>query len=113
MADVLDNALTNSISLPYELGKLYDHPGTIEAPASLSLQKRLNFLKQIGLIDKRESLTKKEMDYLKFMAQGMTCSQIAESMHLPTRTVENYIGTLKQKFRCNSKTDLVEIAQLF
>lgn len=113
MADILDNALTNSIYLPNELGKLYDQPGSNEIPASLSLQKRLDFLKQIGLIDKQESFTKREVDYLQFIAKGMTCSQIAKSMQLSKRTVENYIGMLRQKFRCNSKADLVEIAQLF
>lgn len=84
----------------------YNEPSNICA----SLHKRELLLKQLGL-EAILALTTREIDILKFMANGFPASYIAKKLHLSRRTVENYTATIKSKLDCNSKVDLIQRAQ--
>lgn len=42
-----------------------------------------------------------------YLLQGLTNTEIALKMHLSRRTIESYIETLKNKFHCRNKTQLI------
>lgn len=112
MNGVLTNSLENSIDLKTEIGKEYHTCVQSEFPLEIAVEDRLRLLKQMGILPEAETITRREFEYLSYIAQGLTCAQIATSMHLSTRTVENYIENLKNKLRCKCKGDLFRIAQL-
>lgn len=68
--------------------------------------------KQLGL-EFYLSLTEREKNILKFLVNGYPASYIAKNLHLSTRTVENYIATIKSKLHCDSKTCLINKAKEF
>lgn len=55
-------------------------------------------------------LTKRQAECLYFLVKGMTAKQIADEMGLSKRTVESYTVTLKEKFQCLSKPELIKKA---
>lgn len=55
-------------------------------------------------------LTKIQSDCLFYLAQGMTCKEIAKAMSLSWRTVQHYTDSLKQKLKCQSKSELIRKA---
>lgn len=74
-----------------------------------SNQKKI-LLKQLGL-ESMTSLTRREIEILRFMAEGLSTRDIAHHLHLSTRTVENHLETIKSKLDCNSKAELIKKAQ--
>jgi DNA-binding CsgD family transcriptional regulator len=66
-----------------------------------------NLQKQLGLLP-LEALTRREIEVIKFLAQGYPAKYIAEQLHISHRTVENYIATIKSKLNCDSKSSLIE-----
>lgn len=57
------------------------------------------------------TLTSREEDLMKFLANGYPASYIAEELNLSKRTVEGYINNLKDKLDCYSKVDLIQKAK--
>jgi DNA-binding CsgD family transcriptional regulator len=57
------------------------------------------------------SLTRREKEILKLVAEGYPASYIAEELSLSPRTVENYIARIKDKLLCNSKIELIQKAK--
>lgn len=110
---LLKDAWSNSISLIKEMGNEYSSPTFNETPFRISLQERLKFLNNMQILKNCEHLTNRELEYLSFIAKGMTSKQIAQFMNRSVRTIENFIETLKSKFGCVGKVDLIRIAQLF
>lgn len=110
--DLLKNSLDSSIHLPTEMGAQYDLSQPINSCFQEDINTRLTFLKQIGVLPDSEKLTARELEYLYFIAKGLTSHQIAMRMNISKRTVEHNIETLKCKLQCSCKTDLVGIAQL-
>lgn len=113
MKDALTRATENAIDLTIEIGDQYSISSEDESPIELAFDSRLAFLKQIGVLMDSDKISKRELEYLGYIAKGLTSAHIAKYMNLSTRTVENYIENLKHKLRCNSKNDLVKLAQLF
>lgn len=72
--------------------------------------KRELLLKQLGL-DGINKLTIREIDVLKFIANGFPANYIAQQLCLSSRTVENYIAVIKSKLDCTSKIELIKKAQ--
>lgn len=66
-------------------------------------------LTQLGLAS-AQSLTSREMDILKFLANGFPASYIADKLHRSCRTVENYIANIKSKLHTDCKATLIEKA---
>lgn len=55
-----------------------------------------------------ESLTTRESDCLMLLVKGKTAAQIGQQLKLSTRTVEFYLGNIKSKLGCKSKSDLID-----
>jgi len=52
-------------------------------------------------------ITKRQAECLNCLVRGMTAKQIARTLGLSHRTVEDYILNLKDKFKCTTKSDLI------
>jgi len=78
-----------------------------------TVARREEFLKKIGLIDSEtaiSSLSKREYECLCFMLKGHSASQIANNLCLSSRTIEHYMISIKNKYGCTSKAELLEKA---
>jgi DNA-binding CsgD family transcriptional regulator len=60
---------------------------------------------------KNTYLTKQQMICAAYLMHSYTAKQIAKIMNLSYRTVENHIETIKQKFSCQDRSELIN--QLF
>lgn len=58
-----------------------------------------------------ESLTRREIDVLRLIAQGYTNRQTAESLSISVRTVESHRANLMGKLNLHSRVDLVRYAK--
>jgi len=52
-------------------------------------------------------LTKRELIYLRYLSSGLTSKEIARTLSLSYRTVDNYCARLKEKLGCRRKQELV------
>ena len=57
-----------------------------------------------------EALSPRELDVLRLVAQGYTNRQIADTLHLSVRTVENHRANLMDKLHLRSRVELVRYA---
>lgn len=55
-------------------------------------------------------LTNREMDCLFYLLRGKSSKQTAAILKISFRTVEQYIEQVKNKFQCETKSDLIELA---
>lgn len=55
-------------------------------------------------------LSKQQTDCLKLLALGNTHKQIANALGLSHKTVEHYLENIKNKLKCESRTELVQHA---
>ena len=76
---------------------------------SLNENKRKNLLVQLNF--KAPNLSPKEKETLSLYLQGETARSIAERLQLSSRTVESYLGNIKNKLNCYQKTALLKKAQ--
>lgn len=96
----------NSVDLGSYLGPVFNkNSKMLQIP-----RQRDVFLRKIGC-EAIYSLTEREKDVLKFIANGYPAPYIAQQLFLRRRTVENYLGTIKGKLSCNSKIELIQKAQ--
>jgi DNA-binding NarL/FixJ family response regulator len=56
------------------------------------------------------SLTDREMDVLSLVAEGLTNDQIAQNLHLSTRTVEAHLTHIYNKLNVSSRTEAALLA---
>lgn len=52
-------------------------------------------------------LTKRQSQCLYHLVRGKTAKQIAKALNLSNRTVEFYLENIKDKFKCESRSDLI------
>ncbi|MGC9327407.1 MAG: response regulator [Candidatus Hinthialibacter sp.] len=57
-----------------------------------------------------DSLSNRELQILELLSQGLKPSQVAESLHLSSKTVENYRSNLRFKLKLNSAAELYHYA---
>lgn len=57
------------------------------------------------------SLSERELQILRFVANGFPASYIAQQVHLSHRTVEDHLASIKYKLNCRSKPELIRKAQ--
>lgn len=83
----------------------------------------LNQILELGFLEKNHNLsniiqtrifngiklTLRESEILSLIAKGRTARQIAESIKLSRRTVENYISNVRQKAGVKSKSELIAL----
>ena len=54
--------------------------------------------------EKIANLTKRELDILKLLAEGLTNKEISETFKISDRTVKNHIFSLFRKIQVNDRT---------
>lgn len=59
---------------------------------------------------KREGLSERELEVLKYVALGFTCREIGEKLFLSVRTIETYRMRLMHKLKLKNRSELVEYA---
>lgn len=57
-----------------------------------------------------QGLSKRQTECLYYLTRGKTAKEIANILNLSCRTVEHYLDTIKTKWNCNSRQELLEIA---
>lgn len=88
----------------------------IKCPQFLSFINKLyhneNYDVQQYFINKNtdENLTPKELKVLFFLLRGSTAKEIAKKMKLSNRTIEQYIDSIKNKFKCSTKSQIIDYA---
>lgn len=96
----------NQVNLSSHMGDLfYERPREILIPFE-----RESFLSKIGCKEIL-SLTSREKQILKLLANGFPASYIQGELHIGLRTAENYIATIKSKLGCPSKVALIQKAE--
>lgn len=58
--------------------------------------------------DSNTPLAPREVECIIYILRGKTSKQIARMLQLSHRTVEFYIGRLKNKLHCHTKSELIE-----
>jgi DNA-binding CsgD family transcriptional regulator len=98
----------NQVDLSSEFGmKFYQRGNSPAIPCN-----REEFIRKMGY-ESFLSLTSREKDILRYMANGYPASYIATELKLGKRTIETYMDKLKMKFDCDSKVDLIKKAKEF
>lgn len=57
-----------------------------------------------------EKLTEREVEILKLIADGLTANEIAETLFISPKTVENHKANMMEKFETNKIVKLVKVA---
>ncbi len=87
-------------------GDLYVHPAMTRA-----LLREISPTQSSNNDTPVESLTKREIDVLKLIAQGHTNRQTAEQLNISVRTVESHRANLMGKLDIHSRVELVRYAK--
>lgn len=69
-----------------------------------------NYLQRSTAIDPYDSLTAREREVLKLVAEGHTSRKIAELLYLSTKTITSHRNKLMQKLNLHNRSDLVRYA---
>ncbi len=85
-------------------GEMYVHPAMTRA-----LMKELT-PRAVSDTDPIKILTRREIEVLRYIAQGHTNRQIADTLCLSVRTVESHRANLMSKLNLNSRVELVHYA---
>lgn len=104
MYPVIQDMLHNNIDISQDI---------IKSPAKLPLthldpKTKADFLDQCGhdYATLSQDLSKREIECLKFWAEGYLAKEIGLKLDISQRTVEHYIESAKIKLNCNSKSEL-------
>ncbi len=88
-------------------GIIYIHPSLMHA--IINPKPRMEFQSE----DKSESLTLRETEILRYIAEGHTNRQIAQTLNISVRTVESHRSNLMEKLDLHSRVELVRYANKF
>lgn len=61
-------------------------------------------------LKRSDVLTPRQMDCLLYLTKGLTIKQIASSLKLSFKTVENYIAEIKARLNCHNRSELIKAA---
>jgi DNA-binding CsgD family transcriptional regulator len=64
----------------------------------------------IGQLHHHKNLSDRQLECLFLLMRGKTSKQIAAILELSPRTIETHIEDIKEKFNCQSKSELIEKA---
>jgi len=108
--DIIKTAEAQRFILPFNLLKSKQN-NTIHVENSCDEEKFLNQINTSRFylegMTSTSHLTKREVSILKYLLEGYTAKQIACSIKISFRTVENYINILKIKLQCDSRRDFM------
>jgi DNA-binding CsgD family transcriptional regulator len=97
----------NPVNLISHLGPIYDElDGT-----TVSKEKRTQFLQAIGL-GALLKLSKREKEVFFLIHEGYSYAQIADILFLSPRTIEKFVGNLQAKLSCDSKGQIIQMANI-
>lgn len=68
---------------------------------------REEFLKKLGVAIPKP-LTPKEQEVVKYLVKGFSAPKIAEHLLISPRTVEHHLERIKDKFDCQTKSELIQ-----
>ncbi|MDF2940658.1 MAG: helix-turn-helix transcriptional regulator [Gammaproteobacteria bacterium] len=78
-------------------------------PLAIDEKDKASFIRQVKYVFKHHQwpkLSQREQDCLYYYLNGFSAKEIAKSMDLSTRTVEDYLRNVKGKCGCSSKVEL-------
>jgi two-component system response regulator NreC len=87
-------------------GNIYIYP-------SLKPQLTIELDDGIDKLYSSESLTPREVEVLKLLAQGLTSQQIAEKLFISVRTVESHRASLQGKLNVHTRSEILNYAVHF
>lgn len=102
LKDISSRELISAIYTVYK-GEAVLHPAIARKVLERFKQTKVEGEKEHGL----DLLTKRETAILKMAAQGMSNNDIAEELHLSTRTIESHLGVIFNKLGVGSRTEAV------
>ncbi len=108
-SDVVKSMHENSISIKNEIAK--QERFKINLPnISLSEMDKFKFYAQLGMFkefsEMNIKLTSREIEILSLYFKGQSARLVAKTLHLSSRTIENHLENIKQKFQCTTKSEL-------
>lgn len=74
------------------------------------LQEQMGGSIEIAPTKDRAKLSKREMDVLLFVKDGLRNPEIAQNLGLSTKTIENHVRSILQKLGAKNRTEAVVIA---
>lgn len=76
--------------------------------AFFSEREKINYLlHSMGILDKNETITKREWQCIKIFQLGKTASKTGEMLGISRRTVETHFNSIKEKLNINSKSEIM------
>jgi len=76
----------------------------VDGQVQLSKQVALKLVAEAKIIDEVPSLTTREEDVLKLVAQGCSNKEICLSLNITEKTVKAHVGNIFRKIGVNSRT---------
>lgn len=55
----------------------------------------------------QESLTKRELEVLRSVAQGMSSKEVGDNLHISKRTIDFHLGNIYRRLDLKNRTDAV------
>ena len=83
---------------------------TEESKRCLEISNQCHERLQLGEAYNYRCLTKRETEVIRYLVMGYTAKKTAKQLSLSYRTVESYIESIKGKFHCYKKSDIIEMA---
>lgn len=106
---ILEKAEKQPIVLPF-----LTQPSEELASFSLDNELRQKFLKIINTSRPVESnLTQRELECIRYSAEGMSAKQVGKKLFISARTVEKHLANAKEKLSCSKKMSLVKFLQKY
>ena len=87
---------------------IYDGDRYIQPELQEQLEKSIEL--KTNITDKLNELTRREIEVLKLLAEGMFNKEIAVKLHISERTVKNHVSNLFKKIKVNDRTQAAVFA---
>ena len=108
---IIEKVSKSKLIFPYEGHPILNNNSiNLTEPNNQYIDKKLNFLVEIRSNQKLSNhITNRECSCIPFIASGHTNAEIANQLNISVRTVESHIESIKRKFNCSSKQQLISL----
>ena len=89
-------------------GDIYIHPSMAKGLVQEALH--VTTIQDVQPVDAFQSLSQREVEVLRLIAQGFTNQEIADKLFISVKTVETYKARLMEKIQLASRAELVRFA---